>query len=58
MIFIAIDKKTMNIYKCPCSEEFINKGEQNVIEATKIYEKYYGKNKTHDVSQHVQEILL
>jgi len=58
MIFIAIDKKTLNIYKCPCSEEFINKGEENVIKATEIYEKYYGKNKTHDVSQHVQEILL
>ena len=33
MIFIAIDKKTLNIYKCPCSEEFIKKGEENVIKA-------------------------
>ena len=27
-------------------------------EAYTILEKYYGKNKTHDVSQHIQEILL
>ena len=58
MVFIVIDKNTMMTYFCPCSQEFIEYGEQNVLRATEIYNKYYGENKTEDISQHYQEILL
>tara|TARA_B100001109_G_C18683362_1_gene389783 strand:- start:379 stop:720 length:342 start_codon:yes stop_codon:yes gene_type:complete len=58
MVFIVIDKNTLQILKAPCSEEFIEYGEQNVLKATEIYNKYYAENKTDDISQHFQEILL
>ncbi len=58
MVFIVIDKTTLMPYFCPCSDEFIEYGEKNVIKATEIYNKYYSENKTEDISQHYQEILL
>jgi hypothetical protein len=58
MVFIVIDKNTLMTYFCPCSKEFIEYGEQNVLKATEIYNKYYAENKTDDISQHFQEILL
>ena len=57
MVFIIIDKTTLMPYFCPYSEEF-EYGEKNVIKATEIYNKYYSENKTEDISQHYQEILL
>jgi len=58
MVFIVIDKNTLQILKAPCSDDFISYGQNNVIMATEIYEKYYGENKTDDISQHVKEIVL
>tara|TARA_R100001509_G_scaffold70087_1_gene38936 strand:+ start:1234 stop:1971 length:738 start_codon:yes stop_codon:yes gene_type:complete len=58
MVFIVIDKNTLQILKAPCSEEFISYGHDNVLKATEVYEKFYGKNKIDDISQFVKEVIL
>tara|TARA_R100001509_G_scaffold500_1_gene583 strand:- start:308 stop:1045 length:738 start_codon:yes stop_codon:yes gene_type:complete len=58
MLFVVIDKNTLQVLKAPCSDEFLAYGKQNVFNATQVYNKYFSKNKTHDISQHVTEMVL
>ena len=48
MLFLVVCKKTATCGIFECSDEFYNSGEFKAQRAVEQYEKYYGKNATHD----------
>ncbi len=56
--FFVIDKTSqlMGIY--PCSEKFLKSGEEKVMRALAVYEKYYGDNPEDDVDNYIIEEVL
>ena len=58
MLFFIIDKDTLQLQISPCSPQFIEQGKFKVEQATEQYNKFYGKNKTHEPNDFVIEKLL
>ena len=58
MLFCIIDKQTHRLSMRPVSPETVEKGKNKVQLATKIYEKFFGDNPTHDVHTYIDKQLL
>ena len=58
LVFYVIEKGTGRLATADCDEEFLDHGRQKVIEAANIYLKFFGKNATDDIGQHVTRIFL
>lgn len=53
MVFIAVDKKTHQVGLFNCSEEFLERGKNKVIQATAVYDTYFGPNATKDINNYL-----
>ena len=58
MLFLVIDKQTMELAMRPVSPETIERGQNKVQHATKIYEKFFGDKATHDVNTYIDKQLI
>ena len=58
LIFYVICKKSHRLGIFSPSEDFILAGRNKVLQAVEIYEKFYGKNKTEDISNFIVEEVL
>ena len=58
MIFIVVEKKTNRLGMFQCSDDFLEYGKQKVVEATKVYNKFFSPNATHDVEQYFKTDIL
>ena len=52
ILFLVIDKRTLQLAMHPLSEVSYDRGEEKVERATEIYKRYYGKNATENVKLH------
>jgi len=50
VIFVPVDKITHQVGIITCSDEFLDRGMQKVIQATDVYNKYFGDNATEDIN--------
>ena len=57
MMFIVIDKQTLQIKICECSEEFYEKGQRKVQEAVSQYQLFF-KSKDFDPKQYFKTETL
>jgi|TARA_R110000787_G_scaffold68972_1_gene153904 hypothetical protein len=58
LIFLVIDKTSGMLGHYVPSEEFVNRGEEKVDAAIKVYEKFFGENSIEDInSYYIHEIL-
>ena len=57
MMFIVIDKQTLQIKICECSEEFYEKGQRKVQEAAAQYRLFF-KEKDFDPKQFFKTEIL
>lgn len=51
--FFVIDKDTLQMGRYACSDDFLESGRRKVEKAIKVWRKYFGPNKTHDISTHI-----
>jgi len=58
MVFWVGCKKTEQLGRVTCSDEFIEGGKQKVIKATTIYNRFFGPNATEDPNDFVIEFEL
>ena len=52
MKFLVACKKTYQLGWFTCSSEFLASGEAKVLQATMVYDKYFGENPTHDIKEY------
>ena len=57
-LFIVIDKNDGLLKFAPCSPEFIDKGEDNVKKAIKVYEKFFSDEAVCDIDDYVYTEIL
>jgi hypothetical protein len=53
MVFLVVDKQTYQIGIFTCSHEFKERGKQKVMQATAVYDTYFGPNATKDISNYM-----
>lgn len=53
VIFVVVDKITHQVGIFTCSDDFLKRGEEKVIKATHMYNKYYGDDSTEDVNNFI-----
>lgn len=58
VLFIVACKKTGQLALLTCSDEFYQRGEDKVLDATLVYNKYYAEDSTEDISNHLIEYEL
>ena len=58
MIFIVAEKKTNRLGMFQCSDDFLEYGKQKVVEATKVYNKFFSSKSTEDVEQYFKTDIL
>lgn len=59
LVFYVIDKETYQLGIFRPTDSFVQKGQEKVERAIRVYEKYFGPNATEDVANHyIDEILL
>ena len=56
--FYVVEKETGRLCTADCDDEFLEGGRQKVIEAIKIYEKFFGDNPSEDITQYIERITL
>ena len=56
--FYVVEKETGRLATADCDDEFLEGGRQKVIEAIKIYEKFFGDNSCEDITQYIERITL
>ena len=49
--FYVVDKTTARLGVFKPSEEFIHRGEQKVIRAVEVYNRFFGENPTEDINE-------
>jgi len=58
MVFVVGCKKTGRLGIFECSQEFIDRGKEKVLDAIIEWERFYGPNKTDDVNNYYSKITL
>ena len=58
MIFIVAENKTNRLGMFQCSDDFLEYGKQKVVEATKVYNKFFSSKSTEDVEQYFKTDIL
>lgn len=58
VIFIAVEKGTNKTGLFDCSEEFLDRGKEKVQRAIDIWRKFFGPNKTEDITQYYTKETL
>jgi len=53
MVFLVVDKTTHQIGIFTCSDEFLERGKNKVIQATAVYDTYFGPNATKDINNYL-----
>lgn len=53
LAFVAIDKKTHTMGIFNVSEQFVSYGEEKVRRALEVYDMFFGKDATHDITQYI-----
>tara|TARA_R110000824_G_scaffold21748_14_gene80832 strand:+ start:7161 stop:7898 length:738 start_codon:yes stop_codon:yes gene_type:complete len=51
MQFMVVEKKSGRTALCDCTPEFLASGEEKVLKALDVYNKFFGENATEDVTQ-------
>jgi len=52
LVFIVVEKHSCKTGLFDCSEDFLEYGKQKVFKAIEVYEKFFGKNPTEDITQY------
>lgn len=58
MLFIVICKKTLRMKMFTCSDEFLERGEEKVIDGITQWNKFFGPDKYEDVNNYYTEDVL
>jgi len=58
VLFIAVEKGTNKTGMFDCSEEFLDRGKEKVQRATEVWRKFFGPNKTEDITQYYTKETL
>jgi hypothetical protein len=57
-VFYVIDKDTQQLGIFRPTQEFVDQGEQKVIRAIEVFNKYFGANPTDDIDNYYIEETL
>lgn len=52
MVFVVVEKKTNRLGVFDCSDEFYRTGEERLLKALEIYDKFFGTNSYADIEQY------
>lgn len=58
VLFIAVEKGTNKTGMFDCSEEFLDRGKEKVQRAIEVWRKFFGPNKTEDITQYYTKETL
>ena len=58
VIFIAVEKGTNKTGLFDCSDEFLDRGKEKVQRAVEVWRKFFGPNKTEDITQYYTKETL
>jgi len=58
VIFIAVEKSTNKTGLFDCSDEFLDRGKEKVQRAVEVWRKFFGPNKTEDITQYYTKETL
>lgn len=58
VIFIAVEKGTNKTGMFDCSDEFLDRGKEKVQKAIEVWRKFFGPNKTEDITQYYTKETL
>ena len=56
--FFVIDKKTLQMKRFTCSDDFLESGMRKVDRAVKVWKRFFGPDATDDVKQYVSNEIL
>lgn len=58
MAFLVVEKGTNRIGYFTCSDEFLERGRQKVLQAYKVWKKFFGPNAVSDVENYFSSVVL
>jgi hypothetical protein len=58
VLFIAVEKGTNKTGMFDCSEDFLDRGKEKVQRAIEVWRKFFGPNKTEDITQYYTKETL
>jgi hypothetical protein len=58
VLFIAVEKGTNKTGMFDCSDEFLDRGKEKVQRAIEVWRKFFGPNKTEDITQYYTKETL
>lgn len=58
MLFIVIDKSSLQVKICPCSDDFYERGREKVEKAIRVYKKFFGHEATNNINNYLYSEIL